>query len=255
MALLASLCSPAALALPIGGHSELAFFLFPVSCMRILVIEDDRLVADLMRQVLMDDGYAVDVAPIAEEGRILALANSYDAIVLDLELPDRNGLAVLQDLRREGNTTPIVVATAHDTAADVVRALDAGADDYLQKPFANEVLAARVRAAIRRGGARSMEKVQVGDLTLHRVNHDVFCHGKSVTLTARQYALLEFLAMRAGETVTRPVLLEHVWHLQFDPGSNVVDVHVAQLRKRLREAGSAVDIRTVRGEGYALEVA
>jgi DNA-binding response OmpR family regulator len=99
-----------------------------------------------------------------------------------------------------------------------------------------------------------MEKVQVGDLTLHRVNHDVHCQGKPVTLTARQYALLEFLAMRAGETVTRPILLEHVWHLQFDPGSNVVDVHVAQLRKRLRESGSVVDIRTVRGEGYALDV-
>lgn len=222
--------------------------------MRILVIEDDRLVADLMRQVLLDDGYAVDVAPVAEDGRRLAMAISYDAIVLDLGLPDRNGLAVLQELRREGATTPIVVATAYDTAADVVRALDAGADDYLQKPFPNEVLAARVRAAIRRGGARSMEQVQVGDLTLHRVSHAVHCRGRPVHLTARQYALLEFLAMRVGETVTRSMLLGHVWHLSSDPGSNVVDVHVAQLRRRLRESGSAVDIRTVRGAGYALDV-
>ena len=222
--------------------------------MRILVIEDDRLVADLMRQVLVDDGCDVDIAPIAEDGRRLALLNPYDAIVLDLELPDRNGLAVLQDLRREGSTTPIVVATAYDTTADVVRALDAGADDYLQKPFPNEVLAARVRAAIRRGGARSMERVSAGDLTLHRVTHEVHCHGKEVILTARQYALLEFLAMRAGETVTRAMLLEHVWHVQFDPGSNVIDVHVAQLRKRLRESGSVVDIRTVRGEGYSLDL-
>ncbi len=203
----------------------------------------------------MEDGYAVDIAAEGEAGRQMASDSAYDAIVLDLELPDRNGLSVLQDLRRAGSSTPMVVATAHDTTQDVVRALDAGADDYLQKPFANEVLAARVRAAIRRGGARSMERVQVGDLSLHRVNHEVQCNGKSVNLTARQYALLEFLAMRAGETVTRPVLLEHVWHLQFDPGSNVVDVHVAQLRKRLRESGSTVDIRTVRGEGYALEIA
>ncbi|MDQ8172483.1 MAG: response regulator transcription factor [Gemmatimonadota bacterium] len=224
------------------------------SRMRILVIEDDRLVADLMRQVLEDDGYAVDIAAIGEEGQRLAMATAYDAIVLDLELPDRSGLSVLQELRREGSVTPIVVATAHDTAADVVRALDAGADDYLQKPFPNEVLAARVRAAIRRGGARSMERVSAGDLTLNRVTHDVHCHGKPVTLTARQYSLLEFLAMRAGETVTRPILLEYVWHLQFDPGSNVVDVHVAQLRKRLRESGSVVDIRTVRGEGYSLDL-
>lgn len=222
--------------------------------MRILVIEDDQLVADLMRQVLIDDGYTVDVAPMADEGRRMALASPYDAIVLDLELPDRSGLSVLQDLRREGATTPIVVATAHDTNADVVRALDAGADDYLQKPFSNDVLAARVRAAIRRGGARTMERVSAGDLTLHRVTHEVHTHGKQVTLTARQYALLEFLAMRAGETVTRSALLEHVWHLQFDPGSNVVDVHVAQLRKRLRESGSVVDIRTVRGEGYSLDL-
>jgi DNA-binding response OmpR family regulator len=223
--------------------------------MRILVIEDDQLVADLMRQVLLDDGYAVDVAAEGVQGLQLATATPYDAIVLDLELPDRHGLAVLQELRRAGSTTPIVVATAYDTTQDVVRALDAGADDYLQKPFANEVLAARVRAAIRRGGARSMERVQIGDLTLHRVNHDVQCLGKPVTLTARQYALLEFLVMRAGETVSRPTLLEQVWHLQFDPGSNVVDVHVAQLRKRLRDAGSTVDIRTVRGEGYLLDVA
>lgn len=222
--------------------------------MKVLIIEDDHLVADLMRQVLQDDGYTVDIASGGESGRTRALGEPYDAIVLDLELPDRSGLTVLQDLRREGATTPIVVATAHDTAADVVRALDAGADDYLQKPFANEVLAARVRAAIRRGGARSMERVQVGDLSLHRVQHEVHCHGKLMNLTARQYALLEFLAMRAGDTVTRSVLLEHVWHIRFDPGSNVVDVHVAQLRKRLREAGSAVDIRTVRGEGYALDV-
>lgn len=222
--------------------------------MRILVIEDDHLVADLMRQVLVDDGYTVDVAAAAEEGRQLVAAQAYDAIVLDLELPDRHGIQLLQDFRREGSTIPIVVATAHDSNADVVRALDAGADDYLPKPFANEVLAARVRAAVRRGGARSMEKVQVGDLTLHRVNHEVQCHGQLMNLTARQYALLEYLAMRAGETVRRSALLEHVWHLKFDPGSNVVDVHVAQLRKRLRDANSTVDIRTVRGEGYALDV-
>jgi two-component system OmpR family response regulator len=220
--------------------------------MRILVIEDDQRVADLMQQVLTGDGNDVDVARDAEGGRTMALANPYDAIVLDLELPDRNGLSVLQELRREGSTTPIVVATANDAPGDIVRALDAGADDYLQKPIANEVLAARMRAAIRRGGARSMEKVHVGDLVLNRVTHQVTCTGKPVNLTARQYSLLEFLAMRAGETVRRPMLLQHVWQLQFDPGSNVVDVHVAQLRKRLRESGSRVDIRTVRGEGYAL---
>lgn len=223
--------------------------------MRILVIEDDQQVADLMQQVLADDGNEVDIARDAQHGHRMALATPYDAIVLDLELPDRNGLSVLQDLRREGSTTPIVVSTAHDTAADIVRALDAGADDFLQKPIANEVFAARMRAAVRRGGARSMETVHVGNLVLNRVSHQVTRNGDSVNLTARQYALFEFLAMRAGETVRRPMLLQHVWQLHFDPGSNVVDVHIAQLRKRLREAGSTVDIRTVRGEGYRLDVA
>ena len=222
--------------------------------MRLLVIEDDALVAELMRQVLLEDGYLVDIAQTGDQGCDLALREPYQAIVLDLELPDRHGLSVLQEIRRTGSTTPIVVATAYDSTADIVRVLNAGADDYLPKPFANEVLAARVRAAIRRGGARSMEQVQVGDLTLHRVQHDVHCQGQPVTLTARQYALLEFLAMRVGETISRPLLLEQVWHLTFDPGSNVVDVHVAQLRKRLRESGSTVDIRTVRGEGYVLIV-
>lgn len=228
--------------------------LYPTG-MRILVIEDDQQVADLMQQVLADDGNEVDIARDAQHGHRMALATPYDAIVLDLELPDRNGLSVLQDLRREGSTTPIVISTAHDTAADIVRALDAGADDFLQKPIANEVFAARMRAAVRRGGARSMETVHVGNLVLNRVSHQVTRNGDSVNLTARQYALFEFLAMRAGETVRRPMLLQHVWQLHFDPGSNVVDVHIAQLRKRLREAGSTVDIRTVRGEGYRLDVA
>lgn len=231
------------------------FYLQLNPSMRILVIEDDQHVADLMQRVLIDDGNDVDIARDAEGGRTMAMATSYDAIVLDLELPDRSGLSVLQELRREGSTTPIVIATAHDTSAEIVRALDAGADDYLQKPIANDVLAARMRAAIRRGGARSMERVHVGDLILNRVSHGVSCNGKIVNLTARQYSLLEYLAMRAGETVRRPMLLQHVWQLQFDPGSNVVDVHIAQLRKRLREAGSKVDIRTVRGEGYLLATA
>jgi DNA-binding response OmpR family regulator len=221
--------------------------------MRILVIEDDQTVAELMRRMLADEGYAVDVAHDGEHGRSMAKDDSYDAIVLDLELPDRNGMSVLQELRREGSRTPIVVSTGRSTPADVVRVLDAGADDYVQKPVPNEVLAARIRAAVRRGGTPQMDRVTVGDLAINRLTHEVHCNGKPVTLTARQYALLEYLAMRIGEVVRRSELLEHVWKLSFDPGSNVVDVHVAQLRKRLREAGSTVDIRTARGMGYALE--
>ncbi len=221
--------------------------------MRILVIEDDVQVAELMKAVLTLDGNDVDIVHNASGGSSMVGSNSYDAIVLDLELPDRNGLSLLQDLRREGTTTPIVIATAHDGSEDIVRALDAGADDYLQKPIPNAVLAARLRAAIRRGGARSMETAKVGDLVLDRVAHRVTREGSVVELTSRQYSLLEFLAMRAGDTVDRPDLIKHVWQLETDPGSNVVDVHIAQLRKRLRESSSSVRIRTMRGRGYVLE--
>lgn len=221
--------------------------------MRILLIEDDQQVAEMMRRMLADEGYNVDVAPTGERGSSLAKEEPYDAIVLDLELPDRNGMSVLQELRREGSRTPIVVSTARSSPADVVRVLDAGADDYISKPVPNEVLAARIRAAVRRGGTPQMDRINVGDLTISRLTHEVFCQGKQVNLTARQYSLLEYLALRVGEVVRRSELLEHVWKLTFDPGSNVVDVHVAQLRKRLREAGSTVDIRTARGQGYALE--
>ena len=223
--------------------------------MRILVIEDDVQVAELMKAVLSLDGNDVDIVHDAAGGSSKVRSNEYDAIVLDLELPDRNGLSLLQDLRREGTTTPIVIATAHDGSEDIVRALDAGADDYLQKPIPNAVLAARMRAAMRRGGARSMEIAKVGDLVLDRVAHRVTRDGRTIELTSRQYSLLEFLAMRAGDTVDRPELLKQVWQLETDPGSNVVDVHVAQLRKRLRESNSGVRIRTMRGRGYVLEVA
>ena len=211
-------------------------------------------VAELMKAVLALDGNAVDIVHNAAGGSAMVGQNKYDAIVLDLELPDRSGLSLLQDLRREGTTTPIVIATAHDGSEEVVRALDAGADDYLQKPIPNTVLAARLRAAIRRGGPRSIEFARVGDLVLDRVAHRVTRDGNVVELTSRQYALLEFLAMRAGDTVDRPDLIKNVWQLETDPGSNVVDVHIAQLRKRLRESNSKVRIRTMRGRGYVLEV-
>jgi len=221
--------------------------------MHLLLIDDDTLVADPVRSALVDNGYTVDVARDASSGRELAISNGYDAILVDI-MPERGGLDFLAELRRHGATAPIIVLAATETRADEVQALDAGADDFLRRTVTSEVLAARLRAAIRRGGPRLTEHLHVGNLLLNRVSHNVQCASRPLLLTARQYALLEFLALHENDIVGRPVLLEHVWQLETESGSNVVDVHVAQLRKRLRDAGSTVDIRTVRGEGYVLQV-
>ncbi len=221
--------------------------------MHLLLIDDDALVADPVRSALVDNGYTVDVARDASSGRELATTNGYDAILVDI-LPERGGLDFLAELRRHGATAPIIVLAATETRADEVQALDAGADDFLRRTVTSDVLAARLRAAIRRGGPRLTEHLHIGNLLLNRVSHIVQCALKPLSLTARQYALLEFLVLHENTTVGRPVLLEHVWQLETESGSNVVDVHVAQLRKRLRDAGSTVDIRTVRGEGYVLQV-
>ncbi len=221
--------------------------------MHLLLIDDDTPVADPIRSALFGSGFTVDVARDASSGRELATTNGYDAILVEI-LPEYGGLEFLAELRRNGATAPIIVLAASETRADEVLALDAGADDFLLRTVSADVLAARLRAAIRRGGPRLTEHLHVGNLLLNRVSHNVQCASKPLPLTARQYALLEFLALHEGEIVGRPILLAHVWQLHTESGSNVVDVHVAQLRKRLRDAGSTVDIRTVRGEGYVLEV-
>jgi DNA-binding response OmpR family regulator len=221
--------------------------------MKILVIDDDEMIARFVQRGLSEHGNAVDVAETGEEGASLARINQYDVIVLDLGLPDIDGLAVAEALRREGRSTPILMLTARSETDDLVKGLDSGADDYLTKPFELAELRARLRALTRRGGgATRTEEVQVGKLTVDRPNRAVSAEGKRVRLTPKEYQLLEYFALHAGEVVTRTELLEKVWDMHFDPGSNVVDVHVARLRRKLGAIAGGPRLITVRGFGFKL---
>jgi len=219
---------------------------------KLLVVEDDRMFAELIRSALKEEGHATDVAHGYAQARVLAFVHDYDGILLDVMLPDGNGLSLVQELRRESRATPVLVLTANDRPNDVVRGLDVGADDYLTKPFDLDVLKARVRALLRRNGPRSMESAAFGGILLERGQHRLTINGRKVQVTPREYALLAYLVQRAEQVVTRTELLEKVWELTFDPGSNVIDVHIARLRSKLRQHGALPRLVTVRGAGYVL---
>ena len=224
--------------------------------MRILVVDDDRSILKLIARVLQDDGYAVDTASTGEEARTLALVNEYDGIVLDLQLGDRHGFEILQEVRRSGRRTPVLLYSGRADTDSIVRGLDAGADDYVVKPVSNEELKARVRTLLRRGGgggSRVGEQVTVGNLTLNRLSRRVTCSGDNVALTAMELRLLEHMMLKAGEIVSRSELHDKVWDMHFDPSSNVIDAHVARLRKKLNKAGSSAALNTRRGMGFVLE--
>lgn len=221
--------------------------------MKILVVEDDRKVAGFIEQGLREEGYAVDVAKDGDEATTLAHVNDYDAILLDLMLPKKNGLQVAAELRREGRRTPILMLTARDSTEDVVRGLDAGADDYLSKPFKFDELLARMRALTRRGGAARLDRLTYGALDLDRLRHKARASGNLLDLTPREFQLLEHFMLHPEEVIRRTELLEKVWDMHFDPESNVVDVHVGNLRRKLREANCDGLIQTVRGVGFCLK--
>jgi two-component system OmpR family response regulator len=220
--------------------------------MKLLVVDDDRLFATLVQRGLREEGYAVDIAPTGNEGRMLAHVNSYDGIILDIALPDVTGLQIARELRVEGRATPILMLTGNTTREDIIRGLDAGADDYLTKPFDMDVLKARVRALVRRGGANRTETLTFCDLVVDRIGHHARANGQSLDLTPKEFSLLEHLLLHADQIVTRTTLLEKVWDLHFDPGSNVVDVHMARLRTKLRRSHAKAGVATVRGIGYRL---
>jgi two-component system copper resistance phosphate regulon response regulator CusR len=220
--------------------------------MRILVVEDDRKVAGFIAQGLREEGYAVDHAVDGDQATMLAHVNNYDVILLDLMLPKKNGLQIAAELRREGRQTPILMLTARDATEDVVRGLNAGADDYLAKPFRFDELLARVRALVRRGGAARTELLAHGPIELDRLKHKTKVYGKELDLTPKEFQLLEHLLLHRGQVVRRTELLEKVWDLSFDPETNVVDVHVANLRRKLRRAANIDLIHTIRGVGYQL---
>jgi DNA-binding response OmpR family regulator len=223
--------------------------------MRILVVDDDRAILKLITRVLRDESYAVDTASTGEEARTLALVNEYDGIILDLQLGDRHGFEILQELRRNGRPTPVLLYSGQADTESIVRGLDAGADDYVVKPVSNEELRARVRTLIRRGAGSSRvgEQARTGNLTLNRLTRRVTCDGEDVSLTSMELKLLEHLMLRTGETVTRSELHDKVWDMHFDPSSNVIDAHVARLRKKLQKAGASAAITTRRGMGFVLD--
>jgi two-component system, OmpR family, response regulator len=216
--------------------------------MRVLVVEDERDLLAVLAQSLREDGYAVDTAEDGREGFLKAKAGLYDALVLDLMLPKMDGWTVLKELRKAGQAVPVLVLTARDALSDRVKGLDSGADDYLTKPFELAELLARLRALIRRSAGKPSSVVEVGDIRIDTASKTVTKAGEAVALTAREYALVEFLAIHRGELVSRSMIYDHLFDDDDDSLSNLVDVHVSNVRKKLGKGF----ITTRRGQGYLL---
>ena len=221
--------------------------------MRILVVEDERKVASFIRQGLGEEGYAVDVASNGEEGLAMARDGVHDLIILDIGLPKMNGLQVLQELRRRKVTTSVLLLTVRATIEDKVLGLDAGADDYLTKPFAFQELVARVRALLRRRTEGGPAVLQFADLTLDPARHTAFRGGQKIDLTSKEFALLDYFMRNPGRVLTRTMIIEHVWDYDFDTGTNVVDVYVNYLRKKIDSDREPKLIHTIRGVGYVMK--
>jgi DNA-binding response OmpR family regulator len=220
--------------------------------LRILVVEDDPKAARFLKQGLEEEGHAVDVAADGQEGAQFGHLSPYDLIVLDVQLPKKSGLELSRELRREGVETPILMLTARDATEDVVRGLDAGADDYLAKPFAFDEFLARVRALTRRHGPGIAGTLRYEDLAMDRLQRVVTRGGRPIDLSPREFRLLEYLLLHSEELVTRTMLLQKVWNMSFDPETNVVEAHISNLRRKLEERGRHRLIQTVRGAGYML---
>jgi two-component system, OmpR family, response regulator len=220
---------------------------------RLLLVEDDAKLARAVVRGLRHEGYAVDVVGDGDAALTQAAVWEYDGIVLDVMLPNRDGFDVCRTLRERDCWAPILMLTARGQVGDRIRGLDLGADDYLAKPFDFGELLARLRALVRRAPAQRPARVQVGDLVVDPSTHEVARAGVAVALTAREFAVLEYLARHAGEAVTRATLLDHVWDENFEGSTNVVDVYVGYLRKKLEQPFDRSLIRTIRGVGYALE--
>jgi DNA-binding response OmpR family regulator len=220
--------------------------------MRILVVEDEQRLGAALRRGLEREGFGVDVAETGTEGLWLATEATYDAIVLDVLLPEMNGFQVCAELRARGRWTPILMLTAKDGPLDEVEALDTGADDFLSKPFEYPVLLARLRALLRRGGGERPVVLTAGDLGLDPAEHRCWRGDTEVSLTRREFAVLELLLRRKGEVLSKAQILEHVWDFAFDGDPNIVEVYVAYLRRKIDTPFGRRSIQTVRGVGYRL---
>jgi len=221
--------------------------------LRILVVEDEVKITQFIKRGLKEEGYAVDIAADGEEGHFMLSSNEYDVIILDLMLPKIDGLTLCRELRKSGNSTPIIMLTAKDTVKDKVKGLDSGADDYLPKPFAFEELLARVRVVLRKKDGRVQTQLKVDDLSLDLLTHKVTRGDREIDLTVKEYALLEYLMRNAGNIVTRTMISEHVWDINFDTFTNVIDVYINYLRNKVDSGFENKMIHTVRGKGYLLK--
>ena len=220
--------------------------------MRVLLIEDYAPIRRSIAQALQEEGFAVDATGDGEEGLWYAKTNEHDVILLDLMLPKLDGLALLRELRASGSTAHVLVVTAKDTLEDRLTGLDLGADDYLVKPFALAELLARVRALVRRKYQAKSPVIRIDDLEIDTTIHAVRRAGREIELTAREFAIIEFLALRKGQVVTRTAIWQHVYDFNAEPNSNVIDVHITYLRKKLEHGGRPRLIHTRRGAGYVL---
>ena len=220
--------------------------------MRILVVEDEKKIAGFIKRGLKEEGYAVDVAADGDEGYELASVNDYDLIILDIMLPKCDGVTLCKKLRSDSVATPVIMLTAKTSVQDKVTGLDAGANDYLTKPFAFEELLARMRVLLRRT-VQPATRLQVADLALDLLSHKVTRADRDIILSSREFALLEYLMRNAGAVVTRTMISEHVWDIDFDTSTNVIDVYINYLRNKIDADFDKKLIQTIRGRGYMLK--
>ncbi|MEO0796906.1 MAG: response regulator transcription factor [Verrucomicrobiota bacterium] len=220
--------------------------------MKVLAVEDERKIANFIRQGLVAEGHNVEVAHTGKEGLSRAKEQQFDAVVLDIMLPEMDGLEVLRQMRKDGLNMPVILVTARGQVDDRVDGLRLGADDYLVKPFYVEELAARLLAVCRRTAGEHLNLRQHGELTLNLATREVRWRDQQIELTSREFNMLEYFMRSPGRVYTRPQILEHVWQYHFDPGTNLVDVYIKRLRRKLTDEGAPASIETVRGVGYRI---
>jgi DNA-binding response OmpR family regulator len=220
--------------------------------MKLLIIEDDQILAKNLKQVLLKNGFAVDTSDNREEGLTKTEINEYDCIVLDINLPDGSGFDLLQSLRKIENKTPVIIVTAREQIEDRIKGLNLGADDYVPKPVDSNELIARIRAIIRRNTQSALPILTIGGLIVKPAEHFASVANHTLDLTAKEFAVLEYLAQHSGQIITRTMLMEHIWGSDFETFSNVIDVYIRNLRRKLEKHSKISLIRTIRGKGYIL---
>jgi len=220
--------------------------------MKILIIEDDQTLAKNLKQVLIKDGFAVDTSNTRGDGLAQTEINEYDCVVLDINLPDGSGFDLLYDLRKAENKTPVIIVTARGQVEDRIKGLNLGADDYVPKPVDSNELTARIRAVIRRNSQSALPVLTIGDLVVKPAEQNASVDGNTLDLTAKEFSVLEYLAQHNGQIITRTMLMEHIWGSDFETFSNVIDVYIRNLRRKLEKHSKVGLIKTIRGKGYIL---